>query len=323
MPSSKHSYFYVALSSLSKCYLLLNDISKATTVAEEGVSIQRSILDPQHLCVATSTLILAECYCFSGDVTNAIINLNQCIEIFRTKLPLAKEGLCKALKGLGICYFGKDMFPESILFLQESIDLYHSLHCEVEINLAEALLCLGMNYAKVGDFANAAEPIRKSLSGLVEQSADYILALCFLSNVALALYMLATCLFPQAHFSECLQLYLQVRHILVQNRETTSEIMAQVCFMIGSCHMEMSHQREAEKPLLESIEIYKAVTPTGSLEMGTAYARLGSLYDVLGDITKATEMLSQGLSVLQQIPLRHQTANVAALTADGTTLLHF
>ena len=41
------------------------------------------------------TLILAECYCFSGDVTNAIINLNQCIEIFRTKLPLAKEGLCK------------------------------------------------------------------------------------------------------------------------------------------------------------------------------------------------------------------------------------
>ena len=33
--------------------------------------------------------------------------------------------------------------------------------------------------------------------------------------------------------------------------------------------MEMSHQREAEKPLLESIEIYKAVTPTGSLEMGT------------------------------------------------------
>ena len=105
-----------------------------------------------------------------------------------------------ALKGLGICYFGKDMFPESILFLQESIDLYHSLHCEVEINLAEgtwtvvlmyffylrdlihcaALLCLGMNYAKVGDFANAAEPIRKSLSGLVEQSADYILGIVFI-----------------------------------------------------------------------------------------------------------------------------------------------
>ena len=33
--------------------------------------------------------------------------------------------------------------------------------------------------------------------------------------------------------------------------------------------MEMSHQREAEEAFLESIEIFKAIAPAGSLEMGT------------------------------------------------------
>ena len=105
-----------------------------------------------------------------------------------------------ALKDLGICYFWTDMFQESISCLQESIYLYHSLHCEVEINLAEgtwtvlpmstfyspalvhyaALLCLGMNYVKACDFANAVELITKSLFGLVEKSADYILGIVYI-----------------------------------------------------------------------------------------------------------------------------------------------
>ena len=106
-----------------------------------------------------------------------------------------------------------------------------------------ALLYLGKNYFKAGDFANSAELIRKSLSCFVEKSADYILGIVYICfkyciciinysavlpfNVDLALYMLAACLFAQTHFSESLQLCLQVRHIVVQSRETTSEVMAQ------------------------------------------------------------------------------------------------
>ena len=47
-----------------------------------------------------------------------------------------------------------------------------------------------------------------------------------IANLALALRMLATCLLCRTMYNESLQVWLQVRHLLQENRTTMSESMA-------------------------------------------------------------------------------------------------
>ena len=104
-----------------------------------------------------------------------------------------------------------------------------------------AFFCIGANYFQAGDIETAAKMFEKSLNSLIPESNDFIEGivslLYFIARGAIypcltfamsliALSMLACCLHWQGSFSENLQLWLQIRSILLRNDEVMSLLMA-------------------------------------------------------------------------------------------------
>ena len=108
-------------------------------------------------------------------------------------------------------------------------------------NQCAAFHYIGLNYFEEGHIETAAKLFRKSLSGFVRESPNFIegiIALlhfitlgalypCLLSQCGfIALSMLACCLHQQRNFSENLHLWLQIRSMLMRNNAVMSVSMA-------------------------------------------------------------------------------------------------
>ncbi|XP_062512049.1 uncharacterized protein LOC134187892 isoform X2 [Corticium candelabrum] len=278
-----------ALLMLSKCYLQLNDVFQATRMAKECVSIRRSIYDPHNYLVAIATQNLASCYGYSGKKNEAIKLYNQCIGVLRTNLPHTKEYFCLALLEFGVYYYKSGLPRESVFWLEQSISEHRLLHCKSQDTLAMSFQYIGLNYLVAGDHETAANLFTKSLSSFVQGSIEFIKGLS----------LLAICLHGQTDYSENLQLWLQIRSMVMRNDAVMSESMASACFFIGSCLCGLLQLREAEAAFLESIKIYRDVAPAGHPDMAT------------GNVQVATGLLEEGLGILEQLQPLHITSAVA------------
>ncbi|XP_062512406.1 nephrocystin-3-like [Corticium candelabrum] len=199
------------------------------------------------------------------------------------------------------------MLQESVPYFEESIKVHQSYSCQLQELLAEAHYYLGAASDKAGNWAKSEDSFRSSLSISAKMVGEPPYRVP-------ALRGLAFCLFKQKQFAVCLPMFLEIRDTCSRRQSPMSQVMALVSLNIGVCYWKLKQPRKAEAAFLESLEIFRAVVPTGSINMSTAYKTVGSFYQETGNLREAEEMYRQRVLILEQTAPGH-ILNAAALNS--------
>jgi tetratricopeptide (TPR) repeat protein len=242
---------------MSLCCGLLGDGQRAMQLGEEAFAIANQCLSSNHPDMALFMQNLAACYGMCGDPDKAIGIIKPCVMILRQNLPSTRRLLCIVLATLGGSYMDNSRFDKAIEVFEECLQVQHSFLPPLHHFIGFTLGALGVAYARKGnDDVKAAEVLRECLS---------ILDKSFHSThpiVSLALNHLSVITLKQGQYKES-SYYLGRLYDSLAMKSPESAAMADVCFNMALCYLELSQWNLAEEAFSQSLRIFSRILPQG------------------------------------------------------------
>jgi tetratricopeptide (TPR) repeat protein len=180
---------YISLSlgvgQLSLCCENLGDIQRAKELASEALSIATCCLPNDHPRIAFCELVvkrslsvalqcmfvvsildisqLPNCHGRAGRTDEAIVGIEQSIDIRKKNLPSTRSDLSASLNKLGLLYHKKGMLEEARKTFEECLSIDKSIVPPQHPDIGTSLYNLGCTY-KANDIVRATETLKECLA---------------------------------------------------------------------------------------------------------------------------------------------------------------
>jgi tetratricopeptide (TPR) repeat protein len=244
---------------MSLCCGLLGDGQRAMQLGEESFAIACQCLSSNvnHPHMVLFMQHLATCYGMCGDPDKAIGIIKPCVMILRQNLPSTRKLLCSVLLALGSSYSDNGIFDKAIEVYEECLQVQRSFLPPLHPFIGFTLGGLGVAYAGKGnDDVKAAEVLRECLLILDKSvhSTNFV--------VAIALHHLSEITLNQEQYEQSLY-YLGRLYDSLAMKSPESAAMADVCFNMALCYLELSQWNLAEEAFSQSLRIFSRILPQG------------------------------------------------------------
>jgi CHAT domain-containing protein/tetratricopeptide (TPR) repeat protein len=269
--------------------------SEALPLAQEVVTVRRTLLGPQHPVLATSLDTRGKLHQLLGDYPQALRDFEQAQEIRRTILTEDHPDFATSLDNLaGLDQVLNDS-PRALSRAERAWDLRRRFLPADSPAYATALLKLARAYQAVGNYARAESLTSRALAirrrALTEAHPDYIQTLHSLATLAQA----------QRHHPQALALYERTRDLLRKYLPENHLVYAVCVNNLAEVHKQLGETAKARPLLEEACALQKRYLPKNHLGNAVGLYNLGRLYRDLRQYRDAAHAFEESLAIRQEI----------------------
>ncbi|ESA35977.1 kinesin light chain-like protein [Leptolyngbya sp. Heron Island J] len=266
----------------------------ATPLAERALAIKETILEPEHLDIATSLERLAELYSALGNYREAESLYQRALEIQKNAQGTTSPDVATDLRSLAGLHRAQGNYREAEQLLQQVLEIQEKELGNMHPDVAVSLQTLADLYSALGNYYAAEPLVQRALNIQETRLGDEH------PDVARSLRSLAGLYQAQGNYRDAEPLLQRALDIQKETLGDEHPDIARSLRSLAELYQAQGNYRDAEPLLRKALDIQETMLGSESPEVATNLHSLAELYSALGDYRKTESHLQRALEIREQ-----------------------